>query len=406
MVNNINTEVSIIIPVYNAEVYLKQCLNSVITQTGVNIEIICIDDCSSDGSKMVLERIAKCDDRIVLIYNDKNMGQSYSRNRGIEAANGKYLLFVDADDSIAPSTVKRVYDEANEDCLDILGFRLEMILETDFESKKSILGCSIEKNEVIDGKTLFSSCIKNGTTFLSACTFIYRRDFIMKNSIRFKEGILHEDNLFCIECMMNAGRVRLIKDSLYLYKKRMNSTTTSSDNYTLRVESYCVILSQLLDYIKTCENEDFRQALETFIRQEAGALLRLYKEIDSFPKDFRFSFKETKPILSLCKAGLYGGYFPMKLSDEAMAKIRNAETVIIYGAGVVGNGMKELLEERGVFDVKMVISQSKNGQYEELKNYVDKKDTAIVIISSVRYKKEMYKNAYDMGFDNIIIPEY
>ena len=114
-------KLSIIVPVYNASKYLERCLDSVINQTLKEIEIICINDGSSDNSKTILENYAKKDNRIKII-NQKNLGLSASRNKGIKYANGEYIFFVDADDWIELNTCEITYNFAKEKNLDLLLF--------------------------------------------------------------------------------------------------------------------------------------------------------------------------------------------------------------------------------------------------------------------------------------------
>lgn len=91
-------KVSVIIPVYNCEQYIAKCLDSVINQTLADIEIICVEDCSTDDTRSLLEKYINIDERIKISYNDKNMGQAFSRNQGLRKAQGEYIQFLDADD--------------------------------------------------------------------------------------------------------------------------------------------------------------------------------------------------------------------------------------------------------------------------------------------------------------------
>ena len=107
-----NIKVSIIIPVYNVERYLPKCLDSVINQTLRDIEIICIDDCSTDGSYEILQEYASKDDRIIVLKQETNQGQGVARNRGIDIAKGEYIGFVDPDDWIELDMYEKMYNQA------------------------------------------------------------------------------------------------------------------------------------------------------------------------------------------------------------------------------------------------------------------------------------------------------
>ena len=115
--------ISIIIPVYNVENYLHVCLNSVLKQTYQDFEIICIDDASTDSSLEILKYFEKKDSRIKVLKNDSNKGQGYSRNRGLELAQGKYISFLDGDDWLSPDAFEILIQKAEQDNLDLLMFK-------------------------------------------------------------------------------------------------------------------------------------------------------------------------------------------------------------------------------------------------------------------------------------------
>ena len=114
------SEISVIIPVYNAEKFIIKCLDSVINQTFQDIEIICIDDCSTDNSKQILKDFASKDSRIKTIFFDKNKKQGGARNAGLDIAQGKYVTFVDADDYIEPTMLEKMYKAAERNYCDLV----------------------------------------------------------------------------------------------------------------------------------------------------------------------------------------------------------------------------------------------------------------------------------------------
>ena len=118
-------KVSVIIPVYNVEDYLKECLDSVLSQTLKDIEVICVDDCSTDDSLKILQEYANNDDRIKIIKNEKNSGQGFSRNEGIKKATGEYIGFVDSDDFIDLNLFEISFKKAKKLDLDVLLFKTE-----------------------------------------------------------------------------------------------------------------------------------------------------------------------------------------------------------------------------------------------------------------------------------------
>lgn len=128
--------VSVIIPVFNNESYIAECLKSVIDQTYESVEIIVVDDCSADSSAHVVEEFAKNHTTINLVRQEKNRGVSAARNRGIEEAKGEYLLFLDADDAIVPTYIETLVEKQRETGAGLLGYRLVRVEDGDFEAVK------------------------------------------------------------------------------------------------------------------------------------------------------------------------------------------------------------------------------------------------------------------------------
>ena len=128
--------VSIIIPVYNTSKYLPECLDSVINQTLKEIEIICIDDCSTDDSWKILQDYEKTDSRIKIFRQEKNMRQGAARNRGLKEASGKYIWFIDSDDFINKEACQLLYDTAEKNNVQILTFNLVSFIDSDDVSGK------------------------------------------------------------------------------------------------------------------------------------------------------------------------------------------------------------------------------------------------------------------------------
>lgn len=113
-------KISVIVPVYNVENYLRECLESIINQTLKEIEILCIDDCSTDNSYSILEEYAKKDNRIILIKNLENKGGGYNRNIGIKEARGEYISFIDSDDYVLKDYLENLYNTAKKYNSDIV----------------------------------------------------------------------------------------------------------------------------------------------------------------------------------------------------------------------------------------------------------------------------------------------
>ena len=221
--------VSVIIPVFNVEEYLAECLESVISQTLKKIEIICVDDGSTDLSNRIIKEYAEKDNRIIIIEKE-NGGLSSARNAGIKVANGQYVQFVDADDKICPNACEIAYEAACRNNLDILYFGAEAFFETEELRGKNLDKVSLytrkrEYDGVYIGRKLFAELLLNNDYIESACLQLIKHD-AWKDLEWFYEGILHEDVVFTFKSMLEAKRVSCIADKLYLRRVRENSITT------------------------------------------------------------------------------------------------------------------------------------------------------------------------------------
>lgn len=204
---------SIIIPVYNGERYIENCINSIINNCNENIEIIVINDGSTDSTYDILQKISK-ENKSLKIFNNNNKGVSYSRNYGIKKATGKYILFLDADDYLSDAWIK-IMSVLENDYFDYL-----LIGNVDFPKK-------LDKQENL----LYTIGLKEiGYYFSTPWSKIYRRDFLIKNNIFFSEKIFNgEDELFNIMTILNANVVKTQKMSIYNYRVSRESLTKRFD---------------------------------------------------------------------------------------------------------------------------------------------------------------------------------
>ena len=393
--------VSCIVPVYNIEKYLPECLDSILSQTCEDIEVICIDDASTDNSREVLKKYATEDKRIRCVFNVQNQGLSACRNIGVDKAQGKYILFVDGDDLIKINAVEILLSAAEKKNTDVLGFDLIEIDELNQTTRKNAR--SLQNVDTMHGKEYFERCLSEDVFFVAVWTYFYKREFIVDNEIRFEEGLLHEDVLFSFYAIMAANRVARLSDKLYYYRKRTESITTNPLNMLKRVESMCFIISKLQEFSLQIADTKLESSVESFIRRQVRLLRNYYKQLDTVPIGFDKGKEYVKAILPLIQGSLYNGYFPYKLRTEDMAMLRNSKLILVYGAGVVGKAMVELLEERGIHHYRLVETVS-DGEVDEIATY--KGTESVVIIASQKHKDEMVANVKELGFKRIIVPVF
>ena len=228
-------KVSAIIPVYNAAPYLGACLDSVLRQTLGDIEVICVDDGSTDGSVAILAEYAAKDPRIRTLRQQENSGQGAARNRGLEEAHGDYVLFVDADDELASAdALARLSGEAGRERLDALFFDAETRADPGID----VAGSAVRPKDYIRtgdyagvyrGTELLARFLKNNEYCVSPCLVLLNRRFLADcREVRFPAmRIFYEDNIFMTRVMLAAARTSHRPWRLYLRKVHAGSTVTS-----------------------------------------------------------------------------------------------------------------------------------------------------------------------------------
>ena len=215
--------ISVIVPVYNVETYLNECVDSILRQTYKNLEIILVDDGSTDNSGAICDEYAKKDSRIK-VFHKENGGASTARNYGIDQANGEFLGFVDSDDYIE----KELY---------------ELLMESLVKNNADVSACgyisfrdgSNEKEERIDfyGGEVFTSesfakilsLEKNGAAVISPCNKLYKREVFSK--IRYPEGQAYEDPYVITDIFDSIEKFVFVKKALYYYRQRQGSIVHS-----------------------------------------------------------------------------------------------------------------------------------------------------------------------------------
>ena len=225
--------VSVIIPVYNAAPYLRRCLDSVCGQTFRNIEIICVDDGSTDGSAAILAACAARDVR-VRVLSQANRGQGSARNHGMRTACGEYIYFVDADDELAqPDAVERIAGMMDAQSLDLALFDAETRYDDGCEHLAHLVrsGAYVRRHDysaVRSGMQMLADMCHRREWTASPPLAMLRRDLLEKSGIVFPEGFIYEDNVFMLRVFMAAKRATHVPWRLYVRKVHANTTTTAA----------------------------------------------------------------------------------------------------------------------------------------------------------------------------------
>lgn len=245
--------VSVIIPVYNSELYLSECINSVVKQTYKRLEIILINDGSIDKSFEIMKEFKKLDSRIKII-NLTNSGVSYARNIGFKESSGEFIYFMDADDILSENAICKSINYLNKWSSDVCVFNYAYLKEENVIKNNS----SIEKSEIISQKEYIKWMLLDNSFKGYVWNRLYRRNVIEKlnrNDI-FKEDIyIQEDSLFNCEIAIASNKICYLNEILYLYRKNDNSNSNSSlnkENYSKKIS----VLKAMKTKIELLEDYD------------------------------------------------------------------------------------------------------------------------------------------------------
>lgn len=311
-------KVSIIIPVYNVEKYLKRCLDSVINQKLKDIEIICINDCSTDNSLKILQEYASKDKRIKLISLSENKGAGEAKNKGLEIAKGEYLSFIDPDDKIDLNFYEELYKKANETNADIVKCEL-ITIETDGTKKKSCL------NNLISTKSKFYFSYE----YTSA---IYKTSLIKDNHITFpSELIVGEDVVFLHKSIIKAKIIEVIDTTTYYYFRRYNSLNTQIYD-TKRMQSAIKTIEYIADnYNNSLYNE---LSEEEYLKRYLANILSLLEYFQVKTDIFEQKLNCVKKFLELYNKCL----LKQKLDNYMFTQFEKLKNIIM------NNDAKTLVE--------------------------------------------------------------
>ena len=265
-------KISVIVPVYNVETYLPKCVDSIMTQTYQNLEIILINDGSTDTSPEICEHYKGLDERIAVIHQD-NRGLSGARNTGIAYASGEFLLFVDSDDYIMPDMIETLYVRLKQDNTEMAVCSFEYVDE-DGNNVCGHLSRQCEmKNEILNKNEMFHK-ISHKTSgywyYVTSWGKLYRRCIF--EQYRFPEGRLHEDEFAIHHIIDNVTNVSVIEERLYMYLQRTGSIM--NNNYSLkRLDAMDAFIDRADFYKQKQESYLSRDALKAAYEVLAGMLL-------------------------------------------------------------------------------------------------------------------------------------
>ncbi len=390
-------KISVIIPCHNVEDYIKECLESVFSQTLRGIEVICIDDGSTDRTLDVIEKyLMKAENLKVL--KQENRGAGSARNRGIDIASGEFIAFMDADDFYpSENTLEKIYHTAREEGAEICGGSVCVYRNGVYTYTKLRKGYVFEKDGWIEKE--------NFPTMGAYWRLIYKKNFIKKHSIYFPDYLRYQDPPFLLQAIASAGRVYCIKDVTYVYRKEHKQVV-----YTQRKAVDCA--KGVRDSLYISKKENMLNIYCQIARELQGtlsALMYLHAEKSGEMRDIIHQINEViyddvgraTGIQFLKEGEEISKYIREAKRDIQLFldKLHNEKRILIFGAGTVGKAVRAYLDEQGIKIEAFVVSDPGQNamlldgmQVRCIDEYRDKKDECMVIVATFPYLHEEIKN--------------
>lgn len=421
--------VSIIIPIYNVENYIRECLDSAINQTLNNIEIICVDDGSTDNSSNILDEYARKDSRIKIIHK-ANGGYGQAMNVGNSYAIGEYLAILEPDDYVALNMYEELYKRAKEDDLDFAKSDYQIFWGEKQKRKYEYICINGDKgmyNKVLN-KTAIKRLFWNA---MATTTGIYKHSFIMENEIKYNEtpGASYQDVGFNFQVLINAKKAYIFEKAFYMY--RQDNPNSSVNN---RAKIKCIFEEQKFIYnIIKKDSDVFREYLRYY--NLVSYLTDIYnfgRIADDLKHEFIQYVSEKYKGLADKKELDYSmlnnleydvmmkimnnpkeyveGY--LKRKSKLLDNITGYKNIIIYGAG--GKGMEVLGLLRGNLDkigqIVFAVTNLTNNKnlingYEIkcIEELISIKDNSVVVIGvSNVYANDIKDRLKELSFENVL----
>lgn len=280
-------KVSVIIPVYNTEQYIRQTLLSACSQTLQDIEIICVNDGSTDKSEEIILEIAKNDSRIRII-KELNSGQSVARNTGIVNARGKYIYFLDSDDLIEPTALKLCYNLCERGGFDFATFDSDIYNPDNIHIGNSL---KYDRSNCLLPNIIYSGIESLNLQLAKMCytpsvpLLFIRSSYILNDKLSFRAGIIHEDQIFTTLLYLKAKKMAYMPLKLFHRRVRPNSTMTTSFSWK-NVMGYLTVTDELIKS-KSNLNQDANVVIDILLSQMLDSIIRW--EAYKLPREERLS---------------------------------------------------------------------------------------------------------------------
>lgn len=279
-------KVSIIVPVYNVEAYLRECLDSILNQTLKEVEIIIVDDGSTDNCKEIIQEYKKKYKNIITIYQE-NQGVSVARNRALHKANGEYIYYMDSDDYLELECLEQVYRKAKQDNLNIVIFRHYEIYEGNEYNIKTEVNIDIDFSKIYSGVEV-ADMVLNCKFLGTPWNKLFKRECLIKDNFEFEAGRYVQDWYPIFREIYSSNRIAFIDKPLYNYRIRKGSTTSKKGKKN--IDDYNHAAMQIMKF-SICNNLDYNSILK-FKALSLKTIIKRFYDINVGDRQMYKKFKE------------------------------------------------------------------------------------------------------------------
>lgn len=426
-------KVSIILPSLNVVQYIEECVESVINQTLKDIEIICVDAGSTDGTLEILKEYERKDNRIKVLISDKK-SYGYQVNLGISVAQGEYIGIVETDDYVSTEMYEELYLVAKEKDVDFVKADFYRFTRENGEEKKGyhkLTSDSRYYNQIINPLDM-PICF---TFLMNTWSGIYKREFLRKNEIVHNEtpGASYQDNGFWFQTFMYAKKALFVNKAYYMNRRdNPNSSVFSNKKVFCICDEYVFLWNRLksnpylFEKLKYVYSYSCYHAYKSNLNRIADDykldfLIRYSEDFKSLRSEgaldeSMFNVEDWEKILFIMESA--ENYYQQEVQNRKSVnkKIRQCDKVIIYGAGMIGKRVFHELKynESPVNIICFAVSKIEDnvGSYMDvpicdIKKLLEFRDDGIIVVAATKlYQEEMIENAQKLGFKNIVaIPE-
>jgi glycosyltransferase involved in cell wall biosynthesis len=265
-------KVSVIIPIFKVEAYLRECLNCIVCQTLKDIQIICVDDSTPDNSLEIVKEYKSKDERIVIIKHDFNMGLSAARNTGLLYAEGEFVYFMDGDDLLELDALEICFEQCKKNQLDVLTFDADVFLDGSLAENKFIQLMDfdydrkkiLEPNKVFSGKDFFYIASERNAFKSAVWLNFIKTDLLKSNKLFFYPGIIYEDQIFTIQLYFLSERIMYYPEKFFKRRLRDNSIMTNKIGYK-NIHDILVVSEELIKLSKNENSKKFKRKLIQYV---------------------------------------------------------------------------------------------------------------------------------------------